>query len=142
VRGYAKLPMSTNTSQPNKHTTTRSDGKRFVAQTDGAPLSESQLNRCCEPSVDLQGHGLTPVYAVAYQFGLVQDPRNDHEYESMAVLYLTADGERAVEMWKPAGRDEFERIERATVAPESKLEETEDFSARVAPIVQRHPEVN
>lgn len=134
--------MSTNTSQPNKHTTTRSDGKRFVALTDGATLTESKLDRCREPEPDLEAHDLTPVYAVAYQFGLVQDSRNDHEYEAMAVLYLTADGEQAVEMWTRAGRGEFDRIERATVTPESKLEPTEGFATRVAPIVHRHPEVN
>lgn len=133
--------MSTNTSQPNKHTTTRSDGKRFVALTDGATLTESKLDRCREPEPDLEAHDLTPVYAVAYQFGLVQDSRNDHEYEAMAVLYLTADGEQAVEMWTRAGRGEFEHVERATVAPEPRLEPTEGFSKKVAPVVRRHPEV-
>lgn len=140
--GCVDRPMSTNTTQPNKHTTTRSDGKRFVALTDGATLTESNLKRCREPDIDLEANEHTPVFAVAYQHGLIQDTRNDHEYEGMAVLYLTADGEQAVEMWTRAGREEFERIERATVAPESRLEPTEGFSKRVAPVVNRHPEVN
>ena len=140
--GCVDRPMSTNTTQPNKHTTARSDGKRFVALTDGATLTESKLKRCREPDINLEANDDTPVFAVAYQHGLIQDTRNDHEYEGMAVLYLTADGEQAVEMWTRAGREEFERIERATVAPESRLEPTEGFSKRVAPVVNRHPEVN
>lgn len=139
--GCVDRPMSTNTTQPNKHTTTRSDGKRFVALTDGATLTESKLKRCREPDIDLEANEHRPVFAVAYQHGLIQDTRNDHEYEAMAVLYLTADGEQAVEMWTRAGREEFDRIERATVAPESLLEPTEGFSKRVAPVVQRHPEL-
>lgn len=133
--------MSTNTTHGNKPTTTRSDGKRFVANTSGATLTKSDLDRCREPAIDVEAHDHVPVYAVAYQHGLIQDTRNDHEYEGMAVLYLTADGEQAVEMWTPAGREEFERVDRATVAPESCLEPTEGFSKKVAPVVRRHQEV-
>ena len=80
-------------------------------------------------------------FAVAARHGIRQDFDAEREWESFCVLYLTADGERCVDLFVRGTADEIGSIPRVIRADADKLEPTEGFAARIAPAVRRHPEV-
>jgi hypothetical protein len=104
-------------------------------------MTADKLDRCREPAHDLDAADGVAVFAVAHQHGLIQRPADEREWEVEGVLYVTADGERAIEKHVPAANGQLERVERATVADADDLEPADGYAAKVAPIVQRHPEV-
>ena len=80
-------------------------------------------------------------FAVAARHGIRQDFAAEREWESHCVLYLTADGERCVDLFVRGAADDIDAIPRVIRADESKLSPTEGFARDVAPAVRRHPEV-
>lgn len=102
-------------------------------------MTEEKLD-LCEDAPDLDaGDGEVPVYAVAHRRGVVQNTARRREYEALAVLYVTADGERAVERWvTPA---ELSATARALCVDESALSESGEGARTYAPIARKHPEV-
>jgi len=132
-------PMSTQTSTADKSSADRS--KRFVSLTTPAPMTAEKLSQCRDPQRDLEADDGQLVFAVAHQHGIVQQPRSETEYEAMCVLFVTADGEQAVEEWIPATRGEFNRISRVSTATNDVLSSIGDNARRFAPIAREHPEV-
>ena len=81
------------------------------------------------------------VFAVAARHGLIQNHRDGYELAAHMVLYLTPDGEQAVEKWVVGADGDLSGVDRAFVASGSVLSPAEGFASRVAPVVGRHPEV-
>ena len=118
------------------------DNTRFVPLDAPAPMTHAKLLDCNDVHADV-GAGEAAVFAVAHRQGVVQRDADEFECEAMCVLYLTADGERAVERWyHEVAPDEFERVDRAFVAPLDDLMPIGPNARRFAPIVRRHPEVD
>jgi len=128
--------MSTKTSHGNKD---RSRGTEFQPLTQPTIFDEPDLRelRTADPR---DGDGPL-AFAVAARHGIRQDFAADREWESFCVLYLTADGERCVDLFVRWTADDLDAIPRVIRADESKLSPTEGFAERVAPAVRRHPEV-
>jgi len=129
--------MSTNAPQADKSQTNRT--RHFVSLTTPTPITEGTLPRLAEPRTnDMAGDGEL-AFAVAHQHGIVQNIADAHEYEALCVLYLTADGSRAVEEWIPAGHNQLERVPRVTRAREDMLTAADcGFGEALA----LHPEVS
>jgi len=107
-------------------------------------MTDDRLAECRQPDRDLFAAADADervVFAVAARHGVIQNLSDEYEIAAHTVLYLTPDGGRAVEMWVPADAGDLSNIDRATVAPESKLSPVVGFAAKVAPVVNRHPEV-
>lgn len=118
------------------------DARRFTPTRAPSPMTSEKLAECRTPHGSID-EGERAVYAVAHQHGIVQDDPRGDEYEAEAVLYLTADGEQAVERWVAGTKhDVLAAVERAFVVDVAELEDAGDAVQRFAPIVQRHPEVD
>lgn len=128
--------MSTNAPQADKDQSNRT--RHFVSLTTPTPISEGTLPRLAEPRTnDVAGDGEL-AFAVAHQHGIVQDVADQREYEALCVLFLTADGSRAVERWIPAAKNQLERVPRVTRAPDDMLRQA---AAGFADALALHPEV-
>lgn len=117
---------------------------RFTPVDAGAsPLDADELRECRDPSGPIPDDR-EPVFAVAHRAGIVTRLDVSHQYEATAVLYLTADGEQAVEQWysmADAGDPDWSVVDRALHVDPDELRPTGQAAARLAPIVRRHPEV-
>ena len=129
--------MSTNAPDANKSQSNRT--RQFVSLTNPTPITEGTLPRLAEPRTnDVAGDGEL-AFAVAEQHGIVQNFADQREFEALCVLYLTADGGRAVEQWIPAARNQLERVPRVTRAREDMLRTADcGFTDALA----LHPEVS
>jgi len=106
-------------------------------------MTRTKLDACRDPETNLfeiADADERVAFAVAHRTGVAQDHTAQTEREALAVLYLTADGEQAVERWVWAAGEQFERVDRAIVAPADALEPTDARTKRFAPIVREHPE--
>jgi len=121
-------------------TTVQSESvEEFVTLQTPAPMTEAKLEQCDDP-VEADGQ---PVYAVAHQHGIIQNHRDERECEGLAVLYVTADGEQAVEMWfRRSGPRDFADAPRVSRATEDELSPTGEAAQKYAPIARKHPEVS
>jgi hypothetical protein len=129
------------TTQPTHEGSTDPENRRIVTPNAPAPMTAEKLAQCADPDhLDVDADERA-VYAVAHQQGVIQWLDDRREYEAMGVLYVSADGERAVERWYRAAAGEFGAVERAFVADASELSPTGDAAKRYAPVVQRHEEV-
>ena len=128
--------MSAKTPEVNKD---RSRGTEFQPLTTPTIFERDDLRelRTADPR---DGDGPL-AFAVAARHGIRQDFDAEREWESFCVLYLTADGERCVDLFVRGTADEIGSIPRVIRADADKLEPTEGFARRVAPAVRRHPEV-
>lgn len=107
-------------------------------------MTESKLAACRQPQRNLfeaAADGQCVVFAVAHRHGAEQNHDERTERAAHRVLYLTADGERAIEDSVTAAVDDLSRVDRAKMVPESMLEAAGEAAKRFGPIVQRHPEV-
>jgi len=93
-----------------------------------------------QPTDDELTHD-TQLFAVACRDGIAQDFTDEREFEALAVLYLTADGEAVVEKHIRAIAGDREPIPRVITAPDEMLTRATGFATRIAPVVRRHPEV-
>ena len=106
-------------------------------------MTHERLDDCRQPDrnlFELAGDDHRVVFAVAYREGIVQNVAEQYEFEGLAVLFLTADGERVVEQWVRATQSGLGDISRAFVCPTSKLDDADEHAKRFAPVVGRHPE--
>ena len=114
--------------------------ERFVPVSAPSPMITEKLLEATDVHADVDDDQ-EAVFAVAHQQGVVQRDADEYEREAMNVLYLTADGEQAVERWYlGAGPEDFLDVDRAFVVDETDLEPTDINARRFAPIVQTHPE--
>jgi len=135
--------MSTIDSTPNKGTRTERT-EQFTDLSGIRVMTPERLAECRQPQrnlFELADDSECVVFAVAYRDGLVQNIPEQYEFEARAVLYLTADGEQAIESWSRATKSDLRDVERATLAPEDKLTDADDHAKRFGPVVRRHPEV-
>ena len=131
--------MSTTTPTVDKRTDKTDE--RFVPIDAVAPMITEKLVECNDVH-DSADAGEAAVYAVAHQQGVVQRDVDEYEREAMNTLYMTADGEQAVERWYLGeGSEDFSAIYRAFVVDEVKLTPTGKAARRFAPITRWHPEV-
>ena len=126
------------TKHPDVHKD-RSRGTEFQPLTQPTIFERNDLHelRTADPR---DGDGPL-AFAVAARHGLRQDFAAEREWESHCVLYLTADGERCVDLFVRGVADDHSTIPRVIRVDEDTLSPTEGFAARVAPAVRRHPEV-
>ena len=113
-----------------------SEQERFVGVESPSPMTRDKLDQMQPPS-DTVGEGETAVFAVAHQTGIVQYPADEREYEAIAVLYVTRDGEQVSEKW--VATSSLSEIERAAAVANADLEPAGENAKRFAPIVRRHP---
>ena len=128
--------MSTKTPEVNKD---QSRGTEFQPLTQPTIFEKSDLKQLS--TADPRDGDGPLAFAVAARHGIRQDFDAEREWESFCVLYLTADGERCVDLFVRGTADDLDAIPRVIRADESKLSPTEGFAERVAPAVRRHPEV-
>lgn len=102
-------------------------------------VDEPLLRRMNEPEKLVEDGDA--VFAVAYRSGVLRTPDDSHEYETACVLYLSADGRRAVERYFSQG---VTAAPRACIIPANKLYEAQpDGSASpLADALEAHPEVS
>ena len=129
--------MSTKTSHGNKD---RSRDTEFKPIDAPVIFERDDLADLRTPT-DIEDADGPLAFAVASRHGLVQDFAAETELEAHLVLYLTADGEYAVEKQVVGSAGDFSSIDRVIVADCEKLTPTAGFAKRVAPAVRRHPEV-
>ena len=105
-------------------------------------MTTEKLLQCNDVHGSDDEDGKVAVFAVAHQQGVLQDFERETDRDAMAVLYVTADGERACERWYPKVLDgEFWQVDRAFIADEENLDPIGENGRRWAPIAQKHPEV-
>lgn len=105
------------------------------------PMTEADLRACAQPNGPI-AEDQRAVYAVARRTGVVYNAAAGREYEALNVLYLTADGEQAVERWYArTSPDALDAVDRAMAVDEAALTPAGEPARRFAPITQRHPEV-
>jgi len=115
----------------------------YVPVEPPAPMTVEKLIECNDVHDSDDADDERAVFAVAHQQGVVQNVREEREHEVMGVLYVTADGEQAVERWyHGVTPDHFEEVDRAFVAHVDALEPTGDRARQFAPVVHKHPEVD
>jgi len=120
------------------------DAEQFAPVSPPSPMTESKLAECRQPDrnlFELSAADERVVFCVAHRHGAVQDHIERSERAAHAVLYLTADGERAVERWVSGPIDDLSAVDRAMIVPADALVEADRAAKRFAPIVHRHPEV-
>jgi len=135
--------MSVNTSSHHKGTRTPAV-EQFVPVSSRRIMTEERLAECRHPDRNLfeaADADERVVFAVAARHGALQNHREQYELEAHCVMYVTADGEEVLDMFVPGADGDLSDVPRATLAPKAKLSPTEGFAARVAPVVNRHPEV-
>ena len=131
--------MSTKTLLTEEHIDKADE--RFVPVSAPSSITAEKLLEATDVHADVDDDQET-VFAVAHQQGVVQRDADKYEREAMNVLYLTADGEQAVERWYlGVGPDDFSDVDRAFVVDEADLEPTGINARCFSPIVQTHPEV-
>ena len=135
-RWAVALPMSTKTPNGNK-----ARGTEFQPVDSKTIFDADDLAALRTPDDIATDDDTRLCFAVACRHGLVQDFERETEHEAHCVLYLTADGEYATERWVRGPADDCSNIKRVIAQPVSLLTEATGFADRIAPAVQRHPEV-
>lgn len=131
------------TIQPNQEKPSRTE--RFEPTGEPRPLTTDDLRELRQPERNLfeaaAAHE-SVAFAVAVRGGtLVTDtPTFEYDSDAVAVLYVTADGERVVERHQQASPDDLRFVPRAVIAADRQLSAVDEHAARFAPVVQRHPE--
>ena len=135
------VPMST--IQPNSEKPERTE--RFEPTAEPRPLRVDDLRELRQPQRNLFEAAApheSVAFAVAVRGGrlVTETPMFEYDSDAVAVLYVTADGERVVERHQQASSDDLRYVPRAVIAPDRQFEPVDEHAARFAPVVQRHPE--
>lgn len=135
--------MSTQHATPDKVV---SPTDHFEPAGEPRPLSTDDLAACRQPQRNLFEEARADervAFAVAVRPGhlVVDTPSVDSDIEANAVLYLTRDGEFAVERHVTGATGDLGLVPRAIVAATAALEPADAAAKRFGPVVRRHPEV-
>ena len=124
--------MSTTHSTPDKGT---DDAAPFTATEPVETLATADFDQMREP--DALAEDGTAAFAVAQRHGVMTIAARDLQFEATATLYLTADGQQAIERY----------TRRGTAAPRACIVDAEnhltdaDPGVRYTEALPQHPEV-
>jgi len=133
--------MSTQTPTADKPART----ERFEPTREPRPLTTDDLRELRQPQRNLYDAAApheSVAFAVAVRGGtlVTETPMFEYDSDAVAVLYLTADGERVVERHQQAHVDDLRYVPRALIASDRQFAPVDEAAKRFAPVVQRHPE--
>ncbi|PSP80157.1 hypothetical protein BRC81_02915 [Halobacteriales archaeon QS_1_68_20] len=116
-----------------------SDDATFRAVGQARPLTRAEIDTMAAPE-DATGDRF---YAVGRVQGVLHDgPGVEGTTEAVSVLYLSVDGERAVERWVPA-RLGIDSLPRVTYPPAGAAEEASATTVdNFVAVLDRHPDVD
>ena len=119
--------------------------ERFEPTGEPRPLTTDDLRELRQPQRNLFEAAApheSVAFAVAVRGGrlVTETPLFEYDSDAVAVLYLTADGERVVERHQQASSDDLRYVPRAVIGSNREFEPVDEAAKRFAPVVQRHPE--